>query len=99
VVVHRIEGRLEQLRFHVKLFGFLNNFQNIQKAEIRKHTIEFKAALIVITIKQSRPADGDVVNKKRTDVASYVLGEELVALKTFFPPGPLRHMLCLDNCS
>jgi len=53
----------------VKLFGFLNNIQNIQKTGIRKHTAELEA-LAVITIKQSRPTDADVVTKKRNHVDS-----------------------------
>jgi len=64
----RTEGRFEQLRGHVKFFGFLNNFKNMQKAEIRKHTAELEVALTVITIKQS--TDGDVVTKKTNDVDS-----------------------------
>ena len=64
--VHRIECRFEQLRGHAKLFGFLNNFQSIQEAEIREHTAKIQAALTLITIKQS--TDGDVVTKKTKDV-------------------------------
>jgi len=68
-LVHGIERRFIHLRGHVKLFGFLNNIQNIQKTGIRKHTAELEA-LAVITIKQSRPTDADVVTKKRNHVDS-----------------------------
>ena len=94
--VRRIECRFEQFRDHVKLFGFLNNFQNIQKTEIRKHTAEPEATLTVITIKQS--TGGDAVIEKTNDVGSEQLAEELEALKTFFPPISLLVMLCLNIC-
>jgi len=61
--------QIEHLRGHIQLFGYLNNFQNIQKAVIRKHTAELEA-LTAITIKESRPTNGDVVNKKRSDADS-----------------------------
>ena len=62
----------EQRRGHVKLFGFLNNFQSMEKTKIREHTAELESTLTVITIKQS--FDGDVVTKRTNDVdANYWL--------------------------
>ena len=67
---------------HVKLFGFLNNFQNIQKAEIRKHTAELEAGLAVITIKQS--TDGDVVTKRRMTLIANCWLKNLKLWKLFY---------------
>ena len=50
--IQPIECRFEQLKSHVKLFEFLNNFQSIQKAEIRKHTEDLEEALTDTTINQ-----------------------------------------------
>lgn len=44
------------------LFGFLNNFQNIHKEEIRKHASNLEAALTITTIEQD--AEGEIVTEK-----------------------------------
>ena len=68
----------------VKLFEVLNNFENIQKAEIKKHSKTWNS----FNSYHNKSTDGDVVTKK-----TKLLGEELQALKIFFPPVSLRHML------
>ncbi|XP_032895465.1 uncharacterized protein LOC116985118 [Amblyraja radiata] len=98
--IQSMECRFEQLKSHVKLFGFLNNFQSIQKAEIRKHTADLEAALTDTTIKQS--TDEEVVTEKTKDVDGYLLAEELEALKTFLPssiikPRALFEYLVVNN--
>lgn len=98
--IQSMECRFEQLKSHVKLFGFLNNFQSIQKAEIRKHTADLEAALTDTTIKQS--TDEEVVTEKTKDVDGYLLAEELEALKTFLPssiikPHALFEYLVVNN--
>ena len=70
-----------QLKSHIKLFVFLSNFQGLQKAEIRKQTVDLEAALIATKLKQS--TDGKGVTATNKDVDGYLLAEELEALKTF----------------
>jgi len=43
-----IECSLKQLRGHVNVFGFLNNYKNVHKIHIRKHAEELEAALTII---------------------------------------------------
>ena len=60
--IQSMECRFRQIKSHVKLFGFLNNFQNIQKAKIRKHTADPEAASTNTTITQN--TDQEVVIEK-----------------------------------
>ena len=53
-------------------------------AEIRKHTLNFEAALTVITIKHG--AEREIVTKIHKDVNENLLTKELEALKTFLFP-------------
>ena len=82
-VIQSLESRFQQLKSHVKLFGFLNNFQSLQKAEIRKCTVDLEAALTETILKHS--TNGGVVTETTKDMHGYLLAEELEALKTFLP--------------
>ena len=81
--IQSLESRFQQLKSCIKLLGFLNNFQSLQKAEIRKHTADLEATLTGTTLKHS--TDGGVVTETTKDVHGYLLAEELEALKTFLP--------------
>ena len=79
-----MKSRFKQLKNHVKLFGFINSFQDIPKKEIREHTSKLAAALTITTTRQD--AEGKIVTEKNKDVDGYMLAEELEALKTFLRP-------------
>lgn len=98
--IQSLESRFMQLKSHIKLFGFLNNFQGLQKAEIRKHTVDLEAALIDTKLKQNTDVEVGTVTSK--DVDGYLLAEELEALKTFLPtsvakPQALFEYLVVNN--
>ena len=82
--IQSLKSRFKQLKNHVKLFGFINSFQDIPKKEIREHTSKLEAALAITTIRQD--AEGKIVTEKNKDVDGYMLAEELEALKTFLRP-------------
>ena len=82
--IQSLKSRFKQLKNHVKLFGFINSFQDIPKKEIREHTSKLEAALTITTIRQD--AEGKIVTEKNKDVDGYMLAEELEALKTFLRP-------------
>ena len=75
--IQSLESTFEQIKNHVKLFGFLNNFQNIhthtRMAEIRKHTLNFEAALTVITMKHD--AEGEIATETHKVVDENLLVE------------------------
>ena len=79
-----MKSRFKQLKNHVKLFGFINSFQDIPKKEIKERTSKLEAALTITTIRQD--AEGKIVTEKNKDVDGYMLAEELEALKTFLRP-------------
>ena len=82
--IQSLESRFKQHKNHAKLFGFINNFQDISKEKIRKHISNLEAALTITTIRQD--AEGKIVTEKNKDVDRYMLAEELEALKTFLQP-------------
>ena len=82
--IQSLKSRFKQLKNHVKLFGFINSFQDIPKKEIREHTSKLEAALTITTIRQD--AERKIVTEKNKDVDGYMLAEELEALKTFLQP-------------
>ena len=98
--IQSLESRFKRFKSNIKLFGFLNNFQGLQKGEIRKHTVDLEAALIDTKLKQS--TDGEVVTATSKDEDGHLLAEELEALKTFLPtsvakPQVLFEYLVINN--
>ena len=77
-----MESRFKQLQIHIKLFGLLSNFQDLQKTD-KKHTTDLEAALTETKLKQR--TDEGVVPTASKHVDGYLLGEEVEALKTFLP--------------
>nr|XP_047133848.1 uncharacterized protein LOC101240817 [Hydra vulgaris] len=64
-----LQPRFMQLKEHHKLFGFLYNFQNMSKEDLRKHSADLEIALTDIT----------------KDIEGFMLSEEMEAIKPILP--------------
>ncbi|XP_065667636.1 uncharacterized protein LOC136087935 [Hydra vulgaris] len=64
-----LQPRFMQLKEHHKLFGFLYNFRNMSKEDLRKHSADLEIALTDIT----------------KDIEGFMLSEEMEAIKPILP--------------
>ncbi|XP_047132451.1 uncharacterized protein LOC124811181 [Hydra vulgaris] len=64
-----LQPRFMQLKEHHKLFGFLYNFQNMSKEDLRKHSADLEIDLTDIT----------------KDIEGFMLSEEMKAIKPILP--------------
>ena len=66
-----MESRFDQLKKHNDLFGFIYSFQDLTKADLKKHSAELEKSLT---------ANGT------SDIDGNMLAEEMDTLKTFLAP-------------
>ncbi|KAF2901816.1 hypothetical protein ILUMI_04373, partial [Ignelater luminosus] len=76
-----LETRLEQLKKHTKLYGFLGRFQNCKKEELEKHAADLEVALTDYTLSQ-REESVDLI--KATDLDGHMLVAEMETFKLIF---------------
>lgn len=69
--VSSMESRFDQLKKHNDLFGFIYSFQDLTKADLKKHSAELEKSLT---------ANGT------SDIDGNMLAEEMDTLKTFLAP-------------
>ncbi|XP_047139200.1 uncharacterized protein LOC124815076 [Hydra vulgaris] len=76
-----LQPRFMQLKEHHKLFGFLYNFQNMSKEDLRKHSADLEIALTDIT----------------KDIEGFMLSKEMEAIKPKLPVQPkelFKYLAC-----
>lgn len=72
--ISSLELRFDQLKTHNKKFGFINNFYELEKEEIKKYCIKLEKYL---------------TQDSNSDIDGNMLGEEMEILKTVFPNSAL----------